>query len=128
MPDLSGMTMQEAETALKELGIAGSFSGNGGTVTGQIPGTGETVPGGSQVLVYLGTDAPENTVTVPDFSGMNRQQAADAAGKLGIYILVTGNTEISTRVVATKQNIPAGETVAAGTTIQLEFTDTGARD
>ena len=128
MPDLSGMTKQEAETALKELGIAGSFSGNGGTVTGQIPGTGDTVPGGSQVLVYLGTDAPDNTVTVPDFSGMNRQQAADAAGQLGLYILICGNSEISTAVVVTAQSVPAGQSVKAGTTIQLEFTDTGARD
>jgi Na+-driven multidrug efflux pump len=48
--------------------------------------------------------------------------------KLGLYILVTGNTEVSTQVVATKQNIPAGETIPAGSTIQLEFTDTGARD
>ena len=59
---------------------------------------------------------------------MNRQQAADAAGKLGLSILVTGNDEVSPEVTVTKQSIPAGETVTAGTMIQLEFTDTGARD
>jgi len=67
-------------------------------------------------------------VEVPDFSGMNRQQASDAAGELGLYILATGNREIAAHVVATAQSIPAGETVAVGTMIQLEFTDTGARD
>ena len=128
MEDLTGLNRQETEKLLKSQSLTAVFSGNGETVTGQIPAAGQTVPGGSQVLVYLGEDAPERRVCVPDFSGMNRQQAADAAGKLGLYILVTGNTEISTGVVATKQSIPAGETVNAGTTIQLEFTDTGARD
>jgi len=128
MEDLTGLTGPEAEKLLKSRYLTAVFSGDGETVTGQIPAAGQTVPGGSQVLVYLGEDPPERTVSVPDFTGMNRQQAADAAGRLGLYILVTGNSEISTRVVATKQNIPAGETVKAGTTVQLEFTDTVARD
>jgi stage V sporulation protein D (sporulation-specific penicillin-binding protein) len=128
MEDLTGRTRAEAEKLLQEQTLTAVFAGDGETVTGQIPAVGQTVPGGSQVLVYLGDAPPEKEVEVPDFTGMNRQQAADAAGKLGLYILVTGNTEISTRVLATKQSIPAGETVAAGTTVQLEFTDTGARD
>ena len=126
--NMAGMTLKEAEKLLKEQGLTAAVSGTGETVTGQIPGVGQTVPGGSQVLLYFGEDAPERTVQVPDFSGMNRQQASDAAGKLGLYILVTGNSEISLNVVATAQSIPAGEQVAAGTMIQLEFTDTGARD
>ena len=80
------------------------------------------------MLVYLGEEPEQRDVAVPDFTGMNRQQASEAAGKLGLYILATGNTEVSAHVVATKQDIPVGQTVPAGTTIQLEFTDTGARD
>ena len=128
MDDLQRLTREEAENWLKAQNLTGLFSGTGETVTGQIPGPGQSVPGGSQVLVYLGEEPEQQDVTVPDFAGMNRQQAADVAGKLGLYILVTGNAEVSTQVVATKQNIPAGETIPAGSTIQLEFTDTGARD
>ena len=128
MEDLTGLTQQEAEKLLKDQSLSAVCSGDGETVTGQIPSAGQTVPGGSQVLLYLGEEAPVRTVEVPDFSGMNRQQAADAAGKLGLYILVTGNDGVSPNVVATAQNIPAGQTVSVGTTIQLNFTDTGARD
>ena len=128
MDDLRNMTGQEAEKWLKEHNLTGLFTGEGEAVTGQIPASGQPVPGGSQVLVYLGTEPEQREVAVPDFSGMNRQQASDATGKLGLYILVTGNTEISTQVVVTKQDIPAGQNVPLGTTIQLEFTDTGARD
>ena len=128
VPDLTGLAAQEAQHILKDLGLTASFSGTEETVTGQIPQPGALIPGDSQMLVYLGENIPERMTEVPDFSGMNRQQASDEAGKLGLYILVTGNQEVSTRVVATAQSIPAGEMAPAGTTIQLEFTDTGARD
>ena len=108
--------------------MTGKFSGTGETVTGQIPAAGMTIPGGSQVLLYLGETPEQRMVTVPDFTGMNRQQASDAAGQLGLYILVTGNTEVSPKVTVTAQNIPKDTQVEVGTTITLEFTDTTARD
>ena len=128
VPDLTGMSREEAGKVLKEQQINALFLGDEETVTGQIPEPGRSIPGDSEMLVYLGEKTEARTVAVPDFSGMNRQQAADAAGKLGLYILVKGNSDISQAVVVTAQDIPAGENVAAGTTVQLEFTDTGARD
>ena len=128
MEDLSGMTPKDAEKLLKSQNLTARFLGSGETVTGQIPAVGQTVPGASQVLLYLGENAPEVTVEVPDFSGMNRAQAAAAAGERGLYVLVAGSDEISTKVVVTSQDTPAGTQVAAGTTIQLQFADTGARD
>jgi stage V sporulation protein D (sporulation-specific penicillin-binding protein) len=126
--DLTGMTRADAEKQLKQNTLTARFIGNGETVTGQIPSAGKTMPGGSQMLVYLGEEAPENLVIVPDLTGMNRAQATEAAGKLGLYILHMGNNANTPDVVVTSQNIPAGTEVAAGSTIQLEFTDTGARD
>ena len=126
--DLTGLTAKEAEEKLKASGLSAVFSGTGETVTGQIPAAGQTVPGGSQVLVYLGEEAEGEMAEVPDFTGMQRQQASDAAGALGLYILVTGNSEISPFVTVTAQGVPAGTTVPKGTTITLAFADTAARD
>ena len=128
LEDFTGLSPKDAEEKLKELSLTAVFSGTGETVTDQIPGPGETVPGGSQVLLYLGGEAETRLVTVPDFTGMNRQQAADAAGKLGLYILAAGNTEISTAVTVSAQNIGKDTRVPAGTTIILTFTDMTARD
>ena len=128
VPDLNGLTKMEAQTALKELHLSAVFLGEAETATGQIPQPGKQIPGDCEMIVYMGSEIPERDVTVPDFFGMNRQQASDEAGKHGLYILVTGNSEVSTRVVVTAQSIRAGEITPAGTTIQLEFTDTGARD
>lgn len=80
------------------------------------------------MLVYLGEEAEGEMVEVPDFTGMQRQQASDAAGALGLYILVTGNSEISPFVTVTAQSVPAGTAVPKGTTITLAFADTAARD
>ena len=128
MEEFSGFTREEAEKALKAQTLTAKFIGSGETVTGQIPAAGESVPGGSQVLLYLGEEAPEDTTRVPDFQGMNRQQAADAAANAGLYILVTGNTDLSPNVTVTAQSVAAATTVPRGTTITLEFTDTSARD
>jgi len=128
LPDLAGMTEKEAGKLLAEQSLTARAVGSGEKVTGQIPAAGETVPGGSQVLVYMGEEINRETVTVPDFSGMNRQQASDAAGALGLYILVSGNDEISPGVTVTAQNVPAGTRVNVGSTVKLVFADTKAAD
>ena len=123
MQDLSGLAPKEAVKLLKEQGLDAVIKGEADTVTAQIPAAGTAVPGGSQVLLYLGEEPGQQPVTVPDFLGMQRQQASDAAGTAQLYIHILGNTEISPTVKVTAQSIPAGTRVEPGTTIQLEFTD-----
>ena len=122
--DLTGMTRKEAEQALKTSNLTPRFLGEGEVVTGQIPAPGESVPGGSQILVYLGERPPEERVTVPDFTGMTRTQAISAA--TGLYIQELGNPDADAVVVA--QDIPPGTETDQGTTIQLTFIDPQARD
>ncbi len=128
MPDLSGMTVKEATAVLKSLDLTAQTLGSDSSVTGQIPAAGQPVPAGSQVLLYLGTQTRVQTVTVPDFSGMTRQQAADAAGKLGLYVLVAGNPSVDGKVKAIGQSVAAGSVVEVGTTITVTFADTDIRD
>ena len=128
LEDLTGFSQKDAEKYLKSGSLSAIMIGQGDTVTGQIPGPGESVPGGSQVLLYLG-EMPEQTwVKVPDFSGMNRAQANDTAGKLGLRILVSGNSEISPNITVTAQDVPPGTEIPLGSTVTLQFTDTKSRD
>jgi len=126
--DFIGLTAKEAEERLKNSGLTAEFQGTEETVTGQLPVPGQTVPGGSEILLYLGEAPREVSVQVPDFMGMHRQQASDAALKLGLYMLAVGNTDICPEVIVTGQSIPQNTVVPMGTTITLEFTDTAARD
>jgi hypothetical protein len=123
-----GGTFYFSAKALKELGLSMVARGSAETITAQLPEAGQVVPGGSQVLLYFGDEPAQRTVEVPDFTGMTRQQASDAAGKLGLYILVKGNSALDVNVRATSQSIGKDTVVPVGTTIEIEFTDTGARD
>ncbi len=128
LPDLSGMTAQEAEQTLRKLGLTCQIIGDVANVTGQLPAAGQNVPGNCQVLVYLGQSPQPAMAEVPDFAGMNRREAAEEAGKLGLQILVRGNPEVAYHVIVTAQSVAAGTFVPAGTVITLEFADTDIRD
>ena len=128
LEDMTGMTQKEAEKYLKENGLTARTEGTSETVTAQIPAAGQSVPGGSQVLLYFGEEPEQRQVTVPDFTGMNRQQASDAALALGLYILVSGNSSVEPNVTVTAQSVPKNTQVPVGTTIRLEFADTKIPD
>ena len=128
LEDLTGLTAADAQKQLKQHGLTAESIGTGETVTAQIPAPGQSVPGGSQILLYLGEELQERSVTVPDFTGMNRARAEEAAGKLGLYILPAGNPEISPQNTVISQNIPKETQVPTGTTVTLTFTDPLAKD
>jgi len=128
LEDLTGLTLEEANRILKAMGLSARVQGTGETVTGQIPGAQQSVPGGSQVILYMGEEPEVRTVRVPDFTGMNRQQAADAAGLLGIYILAVGNDSPDPAVVAAEQSVIPGTQVPEGTTVEVRFADPNAAD
>jgi stage V sporulation protein D (sporulation-specific penicillin-binding protein) len=126
--DFRGMTREEAEKRLKELGITARLEGQLETVTSQIPAAGTEVPQDSQMILYFGKSSEPSSVQVPDFIGMNRQQAGDLAASLGLFLEITGNTGLEPTVLVTAQSVAKDTTVPIGTSIGLEFTDTQARD
>ena len=128
LEDYSGLTLDQADKQLKAQGLTAQYVGSGERVVAQLPAAGQTVPGNSQVLLYLEEEPEKNYVSVPDFTGMTRQQASDAAGALGLYVLVAGNQSLDPAVTVTAQSHPKDTQVETGTTIRLEFADTKAAD
>lgn len=128
LDDLTGLTVKEAEAALKEKKLTLTPLGDGETITGQLPAAGQSVLPGSEVLVYLGQPQGARMVTVPDFTGMNRQQASQAAGALGLSVIALGSDEVSAGVTVCSQKEPAGSQLAAGSAVTLQFSDSAARD
>ena len=128
LEDLAGKTVKEVKTLLKDQKITVTAVGEGEIVTGQLPAAGQTVLPGGEVLLYLGEPMPQRTVQVPDFRGMNRQQASDAAGKLGLFIQPMGCTDLAPQVTVCSQSEAPGTELAAGSTVTLQFADGTARD
>ncbi len=126
--DMTGLTAKEAAALLKEKTLTAKTVGSEETVTAQIPAPGTAVPGNSEILLYFGETPEERTVAVPDFTGMNRAQAAEAAGKLGLFILAEGNTDVLPSVVVTVQSHTKDTKVPVGSTVTLTFADVGVQD
>ena len=128
LSDLSGMTIKEAKAALKDTKLTIVSQGEGETITGQLPAAGQQLAPDSQVLVYLGEPTQARLVTVPDFTGMNRQQASQAAGQLGLSIIPMGSEAIGVNVTVCSQKEPPGTQLPAGSAVTLQFADPTARD
>ncbi len=126
--DYTGLTVKEVNALLKQQGITALFQGTEETVAGQIPAAGQSVPGDSQIILYFGDAQAPSYTEVPNFMGMNRSQAHEAAGKAGIYILISGNMSLDPSVVVTAQSEAKGTKLLTGTTITLTFADTKVRD
>ena len=128
LDNLTGLTLKEARALVKEQKLTVTSLGEGETITAQLPAAGEPVLPGSEVLVYLADADGERMVTVPDFTGMNRQQASRAAGKLGLFVNATGNQEESPQVTVCGQKESAGTELPVGSAVTLQFADSTARD
>ena len=128
LSDLSGMTIKEAKAALKDTKLTIVSQGEGETITGQLPAAGQQLAPGSEVLVYLGEPTQSRLVTVPDFAGMNRQQASQAAGQLGLSIIPLGSEAIDVNVTVCSQKEPPGTQLPVGSAVTLQFADPTARD
>lgn len=128
VPELTGLTRKEAEKALSDIGLTMMAVGEENAVTAQLPAPGEQLQGGSKMILYFGEKPEENTVKVPDFSGMTVAQANVAASDAGLCLMASGNPDLTLPLTVLYQNTAAGTEVSPGSLITLTFTDPTARD
>ncbi|MFR4335036.1 MAG: PASTA domain-containing protein [Lawsonibacter sp.] len=100
VPNLSGLNLADATSALQKNSLTLRTVGDGGTVTGQIPAAGASIPGGSQVVLYMGEAVPTDQVQVPSVIGLTAEQARQKLADAGLYMRATGATEYGSHVVA----------------------------
>ncbi len=125
VPRVTQHYLDYAESVLKQNNLTYRVVGEGDVITGQIPAAGATIPGGSQVVLYMGEEeVPTEQVEVPDLEGMSPEAAKAALTELGLYLRATGAVEyyVSTNV-GTDQSIEAGTLVNLGTVVEVRFVD-----
>ncbi len=143
-PNTVGRTISEAKELLKDKELKSRVIGSGDTITAQIPREGQSVPKGSTVVLYALSDtekaeasenaSDENTTpwlkmtTVPDLSGMSPSQANRAVTNANLNIRYAGTGYNSTAGLVVGQSLEAGEKVAQGTVITVEFIEGGLYD
>ena len=129
MPRLIDKTLSEAKATLEKEGLSFRTVGEGTTVTDQIPSSGSTIPGDSEVVLYLGEEKPTDLVSVPNVSGLTLDAARSELEDAGLYLRANGISSYYTSgTVATTQSIAAGQQVERGTVVEVTFVDTSISD
>ena len=129
LPDVIGMTEDEAAALLSGKSITYRTVGQGSTISDQLPNPGAEVPGNSEIILYFG-NAVKTTeqVEVPDFVGYGIADVDYLATNAGLYIQAKGTDHRDEYVTVAYQDIEPGTMVDRGTTITVEFTTGGASD
>ena len=129
VPNVIGMSVQEAKDRMKERGFTCKVEGDGETITDQTPVGGAIIPGKSTVVLYAGVDKPDKMCTVPSLVGRTASEANTAATNAGLLLRFTGTTSSeSNTVLVFSQDLEAGTEVPAGTVITVRLGDTTVRD
>ena len=129
VPNVIGMSVEEAKAKLKDRALSYKIVGDGETITDQTPAGGAIIPGKSSVILYVGEEKSMDKCVVPHLIGKTPSEAnttATAAGLLIRFSGTTGSESSSVRVLS--QSIDEGTEVEAGTVITVQLGDTSVTD
>ncbi len=124
VPNLDGMTRDEALAKAAENGLTARVIGTGATVTAQIPAANSIVAAGSQVIIYCGETPSADFETMPDLKNLTYSVARQTLGSYALYIKASGPIIDPNSVVVTNQSIASGTQVEHGTVVEVTVADT----
>ena len=120
-PNLSGMTKAEAEAAAQEAGLEIRIVGSGDKVIRQMPVAGQNIPKGGRIVAYMDGTSADNMVEVPDFVGKTLSEVNQLAAQYDLNLSLSRAVRQGEAVECSAQNFAAGEKVARGTIIKVNF-------
>ena len=124
VPQLIGMTLDEAKGLLAGQGRSFRVIGGGGAVTMQLPSVNTVVAAGSEILLYAGSEPSKSLEEMPDLTGLTYSVARQRLGYYGLFIKNAGNRlDDSQFVVISRQSIDPGTEVEHGTVVEVTLVD-----
>ncbi len=123
VPNINGLTVQEALIKLDNLGLKINPKGSGEKITNQIPAAGTKLHKGGVVIAYTQKEEAQGTAIVPEVIGMNYKNAKATIENAGLSMeLDAANSgTIPADYIAVSQSPKAKSEVAAGTKIYVKF-------
>ena len=129
VPNVIGMSVEEAKAKLKDRALSYKIVGDGETITDQTPAGGAIIPGKSSVILYVGEEKSTDKCVVPHLIGKTPSEATTTATAAGLLIRFSGTTgSESSSVRVLSQSIDEGTEVEAGTVITVQLGDTSVTD
>lgn len=122
--DYTGISVDEAKTAVEADGFTATVKGNGSTVISQIPTVSSGLQKGGSIVLYTDSDSQSETVSVPSLIGLSPDEVNNVASAYGLNVSFSGATTSSG--TSSSQNIEAGTSVSPGTVITVSFADSSS--
>lgn len=122
--DYTGVSVNEAKTAVEADGFTATVKGNGSTVISQIPTVSSGLQKGGSIVLYTDSDSQSETVSVPSLIGLSPDEVNNVASAYGLNVSFSGATTSSG--TSSSQNIEAGTSVSPGTVITVSFADSSS--
>jgi len=122
--DYTGVSVDEAKTAVEADGFTATVKGNGSTVISQIPTVSSGLQKGGSIVLYTDSNSQSETVSVPSLIGLSPDEVNDVASAYGLNVSFSGATTSSG--TSSSQNVEAGTSVSPGTVITVSFADSSS--
>lgn len=122
--DYTGVSVDEAKTAVEADGFTATVKGNGSTVISQIPTVSSGLQKGGSIVLYTDSNSQSETISVPSLIGLSPDEVNDVASAYGLNVSFSGATTSSG--TSSSQNIEAGTSVSPGTVITVSFADSSS--
>lgn len=122
--DYTGVSVDEAKTAVEADGFTATVKGNGSTVISQIPTVSSGLQKGGSIVLYTDSNSQSETVSVPSLIGLSPDEVNNVASDYGLNVSFSGATTSSG--TSSSQNVEAGTSVSPGTVITVSFADSSS--
>lgn len=119
VPNVVGLTVTAAQSALSDAGISARVIGSGDTVTAQLPAAGSVIASGSEIIIYAGAQPSADLEEMPDLTKLTYADARDRLSYYGIYLSSSGLVSNPSGQLVSTQSIPAGSMVEHGTVVEV---------
>ena len=118
VPDVTGLSLAEAQSKLSEAGLGFRVIGSGGSVTSQLPAANSVIASGSEVLLYADA-APTGGGSVPNLTGMTYSEAIRALAGMGMFVGSDSSVTDADSQIVSGQDVRAGMQAGAGTVVTV---------
>ena len=119
VPELKGLSIDEAKAKLSDSGFECRIIGSGSTVTNQLPAANAVIADGSTVIIYAGAEPSAGLETMPDLRNMSYADAAAELSKYGLFTRTSTVISSSDNQSVFSQSIAPGTPVKHGTIIEV---------
>ncbi|MGI6085986.1 MAG: penicillin-binding transpeptidase domain-containing protein, partial [Acetivibrionales bacterium] len=121
VPNVTGLTVAEAEHKLKAFGLKfileGDWQDPDAVIYNQTPKADFSIPNNSTIILYTDQDKEELTVTMPDLTNKTVEEVFDVMEKIGLNIRIRGSGTVQ------KQEYPAGTQLNKGQVVEVSFVE-----